>query len=209
MGNLYDILGTLTGKTSQEVKGSAKEVQLDMLTKLISTLTLSNAKTLRNIYVPYARNTKTTEIDMMLFANGNIYVFEVKNYTCAIVGSEEQKSWKTVYTKEKTYEMYNPIMQNNGHISTLASYLKLDSNLFKSVVVFSEKADISKVKFKKSDSLNVLTMDKVVGYLLKEKFSSKNFTQQQLNSIYEQLKPLTKVTKSVKEQHIKDVQSKK
>jgi hypothetical protein len=105
--------------------------------------------------------------------------------------------------------MYNPIMQNNGHISTLASYLKLDSNLFKSVVVFSEKADISKVKFKKSDSLNVLTMDKVVGYLLKEKFSSKNFTQQQLNSIYEQLKPLTKVTKLVKEQHIKDVQSKK
>lgn len=209
MSDIYNILGTLTGRTSQQIKGSAKELQLDILTKLVSTLTISNAKTLRNVYVPYSRNTKTTEIDMILFVNGNIYVFEVKNYSCTIVGKETEKDWKAIYTKEKTYDMYNPIMQNKAHISTLASYLKLDEKLFKSVVVFSEKTNISKIKYKKTSNLSVLTMENVLGYLLKEKLSLRNFTNAQLRDIFDKLKPLTKVSKEVKIQHIKNVKSKK
>jgi hypothetical protein len=209
MSNLYDIISTFTGKTTQEVKGSAKELQLDILARLISTLTVSNGKVLRNVYVPYAKGTKTTEIDMILLANGNAYIFEVKNYNCTIVGNQNDKDWTTIYTPEKTFTMYNPIMQNKGHISTLASYLKVPENKFKSVVVFSEKADISKVKYTKTDSLCVLTMDNVVPYLLKQKLSSDDFSNDELKTLYEKIKPLTNVSKDTKEQHINDVKSKK
>lgn len=209
MSNTLDILSAITGKTSQEIKGSSKELQLDLLARLVSTLTISNAKVLRNVYVPYAKGTKTTEIDMILFANGNIYIFEVKNYSCTIVGNEKDKNWKTIYTKEKTFEMYNPIMQNMGHISTLASYLNIPKDSFKSVVVFSENADIKKVKYSKSNSLNVLTMDTVIPYLIKQKLAKKNFSDDELKLLYAKIKPLTKVSKATKEQHIKDVKSKK
>ena len=209
MSNIYDFLSTITGKTSQQIKGNAKELQLDILAKLISTLTISNAKTLRNVYVPYAKGTKTTEIDMLLFANGNIYVFEVKNYSCTIIGNEFDKDWKTIYTKDKTYSMYNPIMQNKAHISTLASYLKIPESKFKSIIVFSENADIKKVKYTRTNNLCVLTMDTITPYLIKQKVSKKHFTDTELKTIYDTIKPLTKVSKSIKEQHIKDVKSKK
>lgn len=206
MDSVYEFLSTITGKTPQQIKGNSKELQLDLLARLISTLTISNAKVLRNIYVPYGN--KTTEIDMLLLANGNIYVFEVKNYNCSIVGTQKSKNWKAIYTKDKSYDMYNPIMQNQGHISTLASYLKISQDKFKSIIVFSENANISKVKYTKTDSLNLLTMDTIVTYLIKQKFSKKSFTDSQLKTIYDTIKPLTKVSKSTKEQHIKDVKSK-
>lgn len=207
--NALDVLSVVTGKTSQQLKGNAKEFQLDLLTRLISTLTISNARVLRNVYVPYAKGTKTTEIDMILISNGNVYVFEVKNYSCTVVGNQKDKDWKTIYTKEKTYSMYNPIMQNVGHISTLASYLGISKDRFKSVIVFSEDADIKKVKYTKTDSLNVLTMNNVVAYLIKQKFAKKNFSDDELKLLYTKMKPLTRVSKATKEQHIKDVKSKK
>lgn len=209
MANALDFLSAITGKTSQELKGTSKEVQLDLLTRLISTLTISNAKVIRNVYVPYAKGSKTTEIDMILLSNGNAYIFEVKNYSCSVIGNQKDTYWKTIYSKDKSFEMYNPIMQNNTHISTLASYLKIPKDKFKSVIVFSENADIKKVKYSKSDNLVVLTMDNVVAYLIKQKFASKNFTDDQLKLLYNSIKPLTKVSKATKEQHIKDVQSKK
>lgn len=209
MKDLFGLVSAVTGKSSQEVKGSAKELQLDLLARLVSTLTISNAKVLRNVYVPYAKGTKTTEIDMVLLANGNVYVFEVKNYSCTIVGNQKDKEWQTIYSPQKTYTMYNPIMQNSGHISTLASYLKLPESRFKSVVVFSEKADIRKVKYTKSDSLCVLTMDGVTPYLIKQKLSKDNFSSSELKTIYDKVKPLTHVSKATKEQHIRDVNAKK
>lgn len=209
MPNIYDILSSITGKSSQNIKGNTKELQLDILTRLISTLTFTNAKTLRNIYVPYSNGTKTTEIDMLLLANGNIYIFEVKNYSCTIVGTEQSKSWNTIYTKEKTYDMYNPIMQNKGHISTLASYLKLPESCFKSVIVFSENANIGKVKYTRTNNLSVLTMDMIIPYLIKQKASKKLFNDQQIKYIYDTIKPLTKVSNETKEKHIQDVKSKK
>jgi hypothetical protein len=208
MAKLFDILSNLTGKSKQQIKGNAKELQLDILARLVSTLTLTNAKVLRNIYIPYGKG-KTTEIDMLLLANGNIYVFEVKNYTCTIVGNQSDKYWKAIYTPQKTYELYNPIMQNEGHISTLNSYLKLPKNSLKSVVVFSEDANTKQVKYTRTSNLCVLNMNTVVAYLIKQKTSKKHFTDNQLKDIYSKLKPLTKVSKDVKQQHIKDVQSKK
>lgn len=209
MANVYDILSNVTGKSTSEIKGSAKEVQLDILVRIVSTLTASKPKILRNIYVPYANGTKTTEIDMMLFANGNIYLFEVKNYSCAVVGNEKDKYWKTIYSATKTYDMYNPIMQNKGHLSTLASYLKVSENKFKSVIVFSENADISKVKYSRNSNLCVLKMNTVLPYLIKQKISKEVFSNSEMETLYNKIKPLTKVSKATKQQHIKDVQSKR
>lgn len=207
MANIFDIVGEFTGKPAQQIKGNAKEVQLDILTRSISLLTLTNTKILRNIYIPYADG-KTSEVDMLLLANGNIYVFEVKNYQCAVVGKQDEKCWKAIYTPQKTYEFYNPIKQNDGHIASLSSYLKIPKSDFISVVVFSEKADIKKVEYTPTSNLRVLSMNAVGAYLVKQKFSKKMFSKDELKDVYSALKPLTKVSDDVKEQHIKDVQSK-
>lgn len=197
------------GKTPQQIKGNAKELELDVLARLVSTLTVSNAKVLRNVYVPYAKGSKTTEIDMLLLAHGSIYVFEVKNYRCTVVGRQRDRDWKAIYSPNRSYDLYNPILQNQGHVSTLASYLKLPESRFKSVVVFSEKADISRVEYSKSDSLRVLTMDAVVPYLVLQKVSKGGLSDDELRLVYDRVKPLTKVSKSTKEQHVRDVNSKK
>lgn len=207
MANVYDMLSSVTGKSTNEIKGNTKEVQLDILVRIVSTLTASKPKILRNIYVPYANGTKTTEIDMILFANGNVYLFEVKNYSCAVVGNQKDKYWKTIYSATKTYDMYNPIMQNNAHISTLASYLKVAENKFKSVIVFSENADISKIKYSRNSNLCVLKMNTVLPYLIKQKVSKKAFSDNQIQILYDTIKPLTKVSKAIKQQHIKDVKT--
>jgi len=52
-------------------------------------------------------------------------------------------------------------------------------------------------------------MNNVVAYLIKQKFAKKNFSDDELKLLYTKMKPLTRVSKATKEQHIKDVKSKK
>lgn len=203
--DIYGAISVFSNKTPQQIKGNAKEFQLDVLTRVVTTLLGKNSKVLRNVYVPYAKDTKTTEVDMILLMNGNIFVFEVKNYSCTIVGKQSEKDWKTIYTKDKTYTMYNPIMQNRGHISTLATYLKISEDSIYSVIVFSEDADISKVQYSKSSKLTVTTMTDIVNTITKLSKNKPKYSKQQMDTLYQAIKPLTKVSKAVKEQHIKDV----
>ncbi|MDO5126962.1 MAG: NERD domain-containing protein [Eubacteriales bacterium] len=116
-----------------------------------------------NCYVPKPDGT-TSEIDTVMVHETGVYVFESKNYTGYIFGSEINKSWTVTHYagagKVNKYQFYNPIMQNKMHMEYLRNYLKTDAPMF-SYIVFHENCtfkdinyDTSKVCVCKYDELS-------------------------------------------------------
>lgn len=64
-----------------------------------------------------------TEIDLVMFHPTGIYVFESKNRKGTIEGSVDGYEWtQTLGSKEHTF--YNPLMQNNAHITAMKNAYK-------------------------------------------------------------------------------------
>jgi uncharacterized protein YraI len=79
-----------------------------------------------------------SQIDLVAVTEVGIIVFEVKDYGGWLFGSGNQSQWTQVlaYGKQK-YRFYNPIMQNNKHVSDLRKQLSRYGNIpFYSIVVF-------------------------------------------------------------------------
>lgn len=89
----------------------------------------------------------TTELDIIMLSSVGIYVFEVKNYSGWIFGSEKQKKWTQSFYTGKKESFMNPIHQNYGHIESLKWLLseKYPHLNYYSVIVFTDKADLKKV----------------------------------------------------------------
>ncbi|MCL1840035.1 NERD domain-containing protein [Candidatus Saccharibacteria bacterium] len=87
------------------------------------------------------------EIDLVLLHAHGVVVFEMKNFSGEVFGDEKSKSWKSRIGK-KTYEFYNPIMQNKRHIEVLRKRLGNDKLKFYSIVVFGDKATIRNLSYK-------------------------------------------------------------
>lgn len=83
----------------------------------------------------YTRN--YSQIDLVVATKVGMLVFEIKDYSGWIYGSDSPK-WTQVlaYGKEK-FKFYNPIMQNKKHIADLKKQLKQFENIpFYSIIVF-------------------------------------------------------------------------
>jgi len=79
-----------------------------------------------------------SQIDLVVATKVGILVFEVKDYSGWLFGKGNQRQWTQIlaYGKEK-YRFYNPVMQNNGHITALRKQLKqFDAIPFYSIIVF-------------------------------------------------------------------------
>lgn len=93
-------------------------------------------------------NGEYTQIDVAVATKTGIIVFEVKDYSGWIFGSEHQKYWTQLlaYGKEK-HRFYNPVMQNAGHIQAIRQCLSQNPGIpIYSVIVFfgnSEFKDIT------------------------------------------------------------------
>jgi len=88
-----------------------------------------------------------SQIDLVALTRAGMIVFEVKDYSGWIFGRGDQRQWTQVlaYGKEK-HRFYNPIMQNNGHISALMQKLKIFKiNTFFSVIVFYGNCELKDV----------------------------------------------------------------
>lgn len=81
-------------------------------------------------------NGKTTQIDHVIISNYGIFVIESKSYSGTIIGNQYDAEWKQ-QINGKTYNIYNPIRQNYGHVKTLQEELSLDIKLFESIIVLS------------------------------------------------------------------------
>ena len=79
-----------------------------------------------------------SQIDLVVATKVGMLIFEVKDYSGWLFGNGTQRQWTQVlaYGKEK-YRFYNPVMQNNKHISNLRKQLRQFENVpFYSIIVF-------------------------------------------------------------------------
>lgn len=100
--------------------GEEKNDGEDALAKVMSQL---NGIYLRNLLVPISDNMKT-EIDGVFIAPSGVFVIEDKLYNGIIHGKEEEKDWTQEYYDGSKKELYNPIMQNRGHVQAIYEQIK-------------------------------------------------------------------------------------
>ncbi len=164
-----------------------------------------NSKILTNIYLP-KEDDKTTEIDLIFIHETGIYVFESKNYSGWIYGSENSKYWTQTFKTGHKEKFYNPIWQNNTHIKYLKKYLKdIDDKYFKSIIVFSERCTLKNIytQSKNVKVINRYNLSKLLNKMVKE--SNTVFTKDEIENIYSRLKDFTCVSNEVKEKHIENI----
>lgn len=77
-----------------------------------------------------------TQIDHVYITDKAIIVIETKNHSGKIYGDTSSKNWSAVYG-DKKYQMYNPLMQNNGHIKALRRSLGDDAVTMVPITVFT------------------------------------------------------------------------
>lgn len=82
-------------------------------------------------------NGKYSQIDLVVATKVGIVVFEVKEYSGWIFGTENQLSWTQIlaYGKRK-YKFYNPILQNKKHVEDLKKFYHFDNIPVFSMIVF-------------------------------------------------------------------------
>ena len=98
-----------------------------------------------DVYVPHKGG--HTQIDVVVPTNVGVFVFEVKDYSGWIFGDGLREKWTQVlaYGEEK-HQFYNPIKQNEGHITALRNALPQFQNIpFYSVVVFYGTSELKRL----------------------------------------------------------------
>ena len=168
----------------------------------------NGARFLFNVYVP-KENGGTTEIDIIMISHNGIFVFESKNYSGWIFGSERNKMWyQTLPTgrrKSHKESFYNPIIQNRSHISHLKKYIGTEMPM-QSIIVFSDKCTLKNIDIISDDIfvINKRDVNSVIwsfgGYSVDEVLS-----EQDIDEIYNLLYPCSQVDEYTKMQHIQNI----
>jgi len=153
-----------------------------------------------NCYVPKDDGT-TSEIDVILLHTSGIYVFESKNYSGWIFGTESQRSWTQSFPNGRKEKFYNPLMQNNGHMKWLQNYLPgIPEYAFRSIIVFSERCSLKKINLTtgKHKVINRQDVYPVVFAMAGQQL----FSDEMIEDIFQRLYPLTQSTQDVRAAHI-------
>ena len=171
----------------------------------LKEMELEGAKFLFNIYIPTCNN-KTTEIDVIMITTQGIFVFESKNYSGWIFGTETQRKWTQSlhigYGDTQKEHFFNPIMQNEYHIKYLKKILNMDTNFY-SVVVFSNDCEFKNIT-RKSDSTTYLIyrseLYKTIQYI--KAINANVLSISDIETLYNKLYSYSQVDKLIKEKHI-------
>ena len=83
------------------------------------------------------RNGEYSQIDLVVATKVGIMVFEIKEYSGWIFGTENQKNWTQIlaYGMRK-YKFYNPIFQNKKHVEDLKKFNQFEGMPIFSMIVF-------------------------------------------------------------------------
>ena len=139
-----DMPGPIGMLNAPDEKGALGEYLIKyVLDNMIAT---AGYPTYANLIVPNADSSaQTAEIDVLLLTAKGIFVFESKNYSGWIFGSANQAQWTASLSKDQRERFYNPIMQNRTHVRTLANYLGIETGVFRSYIVFSQRCVLKQV----------------------------------------------------------------
>ena len=158
---------------------------------------------LSNIYLDNI-NTETTEIDVLAISSKGIYVFEMKNYSGYIYGSEKDKYWTQVLNKWTKNKFYNPLKQNYAHIKAVESYLQIDTQDIIPIVVFSNRTILSKINI--SVNQNVFQFRNAFRFIKNcEKYNPSVISHMQREAYLIRLLEKCNMSEDVRAKHIDDV----
>ncbi len=166
------------------------------------------ARFLFNCYLP-KDNEETTEIDVMMIYKSGIYVFESKNYSGWIFGSESNKMWTQSIQNGRSSRkerFYNPIMQNRTHITWLEKQVD-DTDPLHSIVVFSQRCELKKLEISSGD-ITVIKRDILLDTVKQiDERVGPRLTEDRISLIYDKLFPFTQVADEIKERHIETIKN--
>lgn len=161
-----------------------------------------------NLYLP-KNGEETTELDIVLLHGSGVYVFESKNYSGWIFGTETQKNWTQTLPagrgRSQKNHFYNPIMQNKGHIKWLRSYLNDEMLPTFSCIVFSERCTLKDIKLTSSEHAVIQRFDVLNTVRKAASAHPQILSTSQIDDLYQRLYPLTQVDPDVKQQHIREI----
>jgi hypothetical protein len=115
-----------------------------------------------NIYLDN-ENTDLTEIDVLAISRKGIYIFEMKNYSGYIYGSEHDRHWTQVLNKWNKNKFYNPLRQNYAHTKAVENYLQVTEEILVPIIVFSNNSKLSKINI--SPNQNVFQYKDALKYV--------------------------------------------
>ena len=175
--------------------------------KYLKHMEANGAKFLFNTYIP-KENGETSEIDVLMICSKGIFVFESKNYSGWIFGSENQKNWyQTLPAGRKSHKehFYNPIMQNRSHIKHLRSYIGTQIPMH-SIIVFSDRCTLKSIQLNSNDIkvINRYNISHVVSAICKQT-PTDLLNENSISDIYNKLYPFTQVDSTTKTQHITNI----
>ncbi|MFT9078491.1 NERD domain-containing protein [Ethanoligenens sp.] len=164
-----------------------------------------------NIYLP-AENDETTEADVLLLHPSGIYVFESKNYSGWIFGTEAQRQWTQSLPAghgTRKLHFFNPILQNAGHIHWLKSALADFGDLpYHSLILFSDRCQLKKITLTSSKAAVIHRGEVYRGITQRASETGSVLTSQQIRQIYDALLPYTQVAEADKLRHVEQIHKK-
>lgn len=148
-------------------------------------------------------NGYTSQIDHVVISRYGIFVIETKNYMGKIYGNENSKKWMQINYGKKT-QFFNPVWQNNGHVSALKQILKgHDKDIYKPVIVFSRRCELKGVTTK----AKIIFDTEITNYITKQ---SKEIllSDNDVQNIYNTLLKANLTDKKSRQEHIGRIKQK-
>lgn len=161
-----------------------------------------------NCYIPKDNNT-TTELDVILLHDSGIYIFESKNYSGWIFGTETHKYWTQTLPagggKTKKSHFLNPIIQNKGHIKWLQKYVGQEDLPMYSFVIFSDRCTLKNINLTSNTHWVINRYEIMHAVSSNASKVGQKLTVAEIDSIYEKLYPLTQITEKQKNVHVQQI----
>ena len=154
-----------------------------------------------NVYITRTNGT-TSEIDVLFITKKGIFVLESKNYSGWIFGSQNDKYWM-VCGRNNRWKLYNPVLQNQGHINTIHQHLR-GVPCF-SMIAFSERCELKKINV--NSDIYVFNRDEMF-FIVSDIFRKfpDVIDEKQLEYITQYLGQFSNADKNIKKSHLKDVE---
>lgn len=175
-------------------KGGEKRVS-----HLLQKLPSNHYAVLNDIILPTKNS--TTQIDHIVVSIYGIFVIETKNYSGRIYGGERSEYWtQNIYGH--TYQLYNPILQNEGHIRTIAQLLSAFGKLpISSIIAFHDSVDV-KIE---STTATIIYWSKLIQTI--RNYKDIVITENDVSTIYNALRTAPTNTKVTTKQHARNVKA--
>lgn len=142
----------------------------------------------------------SSQIDHVVVSRYGVFVIETKDYKGTIYGSEDNYHWTQNIWGNK-YELYNLILQNQGHVKALKAYLGVGNFPFIPIVTFSTRANL-RINTKENA---VLYYSEIVRFIESKKIVL--LSDAEIETTVKMLSRLPKYTRKESSKHIKQVRS--